>query len=217
MASPLILGTLLAVIGLVVGAGLASLSRWLPQKAFTLKSRRTAAFALACAMIGALASAWASANGLGVLAAAMTAVLGWQLLLIAVVDAENFWLPDILTVPLGLTGILASILLPYPLGQGWMLALMSGVAGFAVLWLVSFAYRKVRGHSGLGGGDPILFGMGAIWVGVFDLVAVTFIAAISGLLIALMLKLVGRKIGMKSKLPFGTYLAIGFAACWLLI
>lgn len=197
--------------------GLAWISRWLPQKRFVLQSRRTLAFALASALVGALSCIWAMVTGQSASAAVLTAVLGWQLLLIAVVDAENFWLPDILTVPLGLTGLLASVLLPYPLGMGWTFALISGLAGFSILWLVSLFYRKMRGHSGLGGGDPILFGMGAVWVGAFDLLAVTLIAAATALLMALVLKLFGRKIGLKTRLPFGTYLAIGFAVCWLMI
>lgn len=216
MAPPL-LAILLAVVGLWVGMGLAWISRWLPQKRFVLQSRRTLAFALASALVGALSCIWAMVTGQSASAAVLTAVLGWQLLLIAVVDAENFWLPDILTVPLGLTGLLASVLLPYPLGMGWTFALISGLAGFSILWLVSLFYRKMRGHSGLGGGDPILFGMGAVWVGAFDLLAVTLIAAATALLMALVLKLFGRKIGLKTRLPFGTYLAIGFAVCWLMI
>jgi ribose/xylose/arabinose/galactoside ABC-type transport system permease subunit len=40
-----------------------------------------------------------------------TAVLGWQLLLIALVDGEHFWLPDALTWPLAGSGVLAAGLL----------------------------------------------------------------------------------------------------------
>ena len=44
-------------------------------------------------------------------AAVAGALLGWQLLLIAVVDAEHFWLPDILTLPLIGTGLVVSAVL----------------------------------------------------------------------------------------------------------
>ena len=61
----------------------------------------------ACALLGV----WAALSQPSLAAAVLTAVLGWQLLLIAVIDGENFWLPDPLTLPLLATGLLAAILL----------------------------------------------------------------------------------------------------------
>ena len=53
---------------------------------------------------------WAGFSGSSWLMVAATAVLGWQLLLIAIIDAENFWLPDVLTWPLAATGLIAAAL-----------------------------------------------------------------------------------------------------------
>ncbi|NAV64527.1 prepilin peptidase, partial [Salmonella sp. zj-f54] len=77
-----------------------------------------------------------------------TAVLGWQLLLIAIVDGENFWLPDILTLPLIATGLVVAM------GAGWDVALthlIGAAAGFGGLWLVGWLYQAVRKRQGLGG------------------------------------------------------------------
>lgn len=208
----------LGLLGLPAGWAAAFISHHLPELKLGPRPRRYLVMPVAGALIGCLASVWAQWQGLAApWTAAFTALLGWQLLLLAVVDAENFWLPDILTVPLGLTGLIAAIVLPYPLGQGWGMALLSALFGFGALWLLAFAYEKLRGRSGLGGGDPILFGMGAAWVGALDLAVVLLVASVSGLAVVLALKLSGRDLAMHSKIPFGTYLAIGFAVAWLMV
>ena len=102
---------------------------------------------LACGGVGL----WAALQFDGP-AAVVTAALGWSLLLIAIVDAEHFWLPDILTLPLLVGGILAAGLMS-PLT---LVDRVGGVvAGFASLWLVGFVYQRLRHRPGLGGGDPI--------------------------------------------------------------
>lgn len=218
MSTELVTGIALTLSGLVAGWLAAFASHRLPPLELDSNPRRYLVMPVAGAFIGMASAVWAQWQGLpSPWAAVFTALLGWQLLMIAVVDAENFWLPDILTVPLGVTGIIAAIVMPYPLGQGWVTALLSGLFGFTTLWLLAFLYRKLRGRSGLGGGDPILFGMGATWVGALDLSIVLLIASLSGLAVVIGLKLAGRNLDMHSKMPFGTYLAIGFAVAWLMV
>lgn len=218
MAPEMATAIALGLIGLITGWLAALVSHRLPPLTLGPRPLRYRVMPVAGAIIGIVSALWSQWQGLAPpWSALFTALLGWQLLLIAVVDAENFWLPDILTVPLGLTGIIAAIVLPYPLGQGWMMAVLSALFGFSALWLLAFLYRKLRGRSGLGGGDPILFGMGAAWVGALDLAIVLLVASLSGLFVVLGLKLAGRNLDMHSKIPFGTYLAIGFAVAWLLV
>ncbi|MEG1451847.1 prepilin peptidase [Brevundimonas sp.] len=218
MSFELVTGIALTLSGLAAGWLTAFASHRLPPLELGPKPRRYLVMPVACAFIGMASAVWAQGQGLpSPWTAVFTALLGWQLLLIAVVDAENFWLPDVVTVPLGITGIIAAIVLPYPLGQGWMMALLSALFGFSALWLLAFLYRKLRGRSGLGGGDPILLGMGAAWVGALDLAIVLLVASLSGLAVVIGLKLAGRNLDMHSKMPFGTYLAIGFAVAWLMV
>lgn len=179
------------------------------------KGRRRLWLPLGAAAIGAGSVVWSAAVSAPAVVMAATAVFGWLLLLIAFVDAENLWLPDLLTVPLGLLGLLASVMLPSPFGIGWMASLAAAVFAFVTLWLMAFVYRKVRGHDGLGGGDPFLFGAGAAWVGFADLMPVLLVASAAGLGVAWMMKLRGADIGARSKLPYGTYLALGFVMMWL--
>ena len=59
--------------------------------------------------------------------------------------------------------------------------------------------------------------MGAAWVGAMDLSIVLLVASLSGLAVVIGLKLAGRNLDMHSKIPFGTYLAIGFVVAWLVV
>ena len=140
------------------------------------------------------------------------ALFAWQLLLLAVIDAEHFWLPDVLTLPLVGTGLLAAALIePHLLGD----RAIGAVVGFVSLWLVAWAYRRMRGREGLGGGDPRLFaGIGA-WVGWAALPTVLVWACLAGLSLALVGAARDRKLDMVQRLPFGTFLAIGAWLAWL--
>src|SRR5690606_37706726 len=127
----------LTLSGLAAGWLAAYVSHHLPPLKLDPRPRRYLVMPVAGAVIGMVSAVWAQWQGFSApWAAVFTALLGWQLLVLAVVDAENFWLPDVLTVPLGISGIIAAIVLPYPLGQMWMMALLSALFGFSALWLL---------------------------------------------------------------------------------
>ena len=156
---------------------------------------------------------WAALAQPALLDAALTALLGWQLLLIAVIDAEHFRLPDSLTLPLLATGGLAAIVLDQttPLD-----AVIGAAVGFAGLWLLALAYRRLRGRDGLGDGDPILLAAGGAWVGWIGLPSVLLWASAAGLSFVAARMLLGRKVSAVDRLPFGPCLAAGVWLTWLL-
>lgn len=163
--------------------------------------------------IGCLAlAAWAAVLHPAPLAAVLTALLGWQLLLIAVVDAEHFWLPDELTLPLLALGLAASALLDGP--TLWN-SLIGAAAGFASLWSLAWAYRKLRGREGLGGGDPRLSAAIGAWVGWAGLPSVFLWAAAAGLSVVLATQLGRQRLTGSSRLPFGVFLAVGGWFTWV--
>ena len=171
--------------------------------------RRYPLMELAAAAIGV----WAALAQASPLAAALTAVLGWQLLLIAVVDAEHFRLPDRLTLPLLITGLVAAVLLDHtaPLD-----AVLGAAVGFAGLWLLALAYRRLRGREGLGDGDPILLAAGGTWVGWLGLPTVLLWASAAGLSFVAARVLTGGRVSPTDRLPFGPCLAAGIWLTWLL-
>ncbi|WP_396593384.1 prepilin peptidase [Brevundimonas sp. R86498] len=141
-----------------------------------------------------------------------TAVLGWQLLLIALIDGENFWLPDELTLPLIATGLIGAAVLV----RGWPVPQLIGAGvGFGLLWGLAALYRRVRGRDGLGGGDPILFAGAGAWVGWAGLPSVLLWACAAGLSVVLTLRITRGRVAMSDRLPFGTFLALGIWLTWL--
>ncbi len=144
--------------------------------------------------------------------ALVTAALGWTLLLIAVIDAEHFWLPEILTLPLAAAGLIVSATHGFAALRD---ALIGGAAGFLVLAIIGYAYRRLRGREGLGGGDLRLLGAAGAWVGWIGLPSVLLYAALLGLCLALAARLRGGPISGTTPLPFGTFLAVGLWITWL--
>ena len=175
-------------------------------------SRRYPLIELAAAGIGVWAGLWAIGEEASLFMALATAVLGWQLLLIAIVDGENFWLPDILTLPLIATGLVVAM------GAGWDVALthlIGAAAGFGGLWLVGWLYQAVRKRQGLGGGDPFLFAGAGAWVGWIGLPSVLLWACAVGLSLVFGLLVVRRSVSATDRLPFGVFLAVGIWLTWL--
>lgn len=156
---------------------------------------------LAAAAIGAMSGLIADP-----VHAVAAAVLGWSALTLAILDWEHFWLPDRLTIPLGVAGVAASRL---PGGPGLADSLIGGLAGFLALAAIAAAYRRATGRVGLGGGDAKLLGALGAWLGWRDLPYVLLLAALFGLAFAA----VGRRpVQRTTAIPFGPWLA---AAGWL--
>jgi leader peptidase (prepilin peptidase) / N-methyltransferase len=140
------------------------------------------------------------------------ASFGWILLLLGALDLTAFWLPNPLTAALAATGLGMGLagLMP-PIEE----RLIGGVAGFATLWVVAAAYRRLRGREGLGGGDPKLFGGIGLWLGWQALPLVLLAACLIGLSAVLGLRAGGHKLRGTDRLPLGTMLAVAAWAMWL--
>ena len=198
--------------GFLAGPVLALVSVRLPKAGSETTLRRNlryTGFAAAAAALGG----WAALSQNTVSATLLTAVLGWGLLLVAVVDAEHHWLPDELTLPVGAAGLGASLL---PGGTGLLNAGIGAAAGFAVLWVLAFAYRRVRGRDGLGGGDPFLLAAGGAWVGWMGLPSVLLWAVAAGLCLVLTRAAMSKPVTAPDRLAFGVCLAIGIWMTWIL-
>lgn len=162
---------------------------------------------------GAILGLWSTLGQTSVAAAILTALFAWQLLLIAVVDAEHFWLPDRLTFPLAATGLIAAAALDE---RRLVDSIIGAAVGFAALWLLARAYRRLRGREGLGGGDPFLFGAIGAWVGWAGLPSALLWAGLAGLSVVAGRAAAGRPLSGADRLPFGVFLAIGGWLTWML-
>lgn len=155
----------------------------------------------AAALIGAAAFAWAA----GPVAAAGWCLLGWILLLLAVLDARHFWLPDALTLPLAFLGLTLG---PYATGMSMADSWIGAALGYGLLMAISLGYRRLRGRDGLGLGDAKLLGAIGAWTGWQALPLILLFASTGGLLWALMLALRGRNVDRHMRLPLGTFLCL---------
>jgi leader peptidase (prepilin peptidase)/N-methyltransferase len=163
---------------------------------------------LAAGMIGLVA---ALAHPLPL--ALVTALLGWWLLLIAVLDLRHHWLPDRLTLPLVPLGLAAA-------WAGWGPPLPERIAGAAIGWAallaIALVYRALRDREGLGGGDPKLLAALGAWVGAWHLPAVLIGAGLLGLAAVAAMRLRGQAVSATSRLPLGTLMALAAWPLWLI-
>ena len=131
----------------------------------------------------------------------LTLVLG----AIAIIDLRQFRIPDALSLPLALCGMLVAWLLPI---LPWQNHLIGAVAGFALFAVIGEVYFRHTGTEGLGLGDAKLFGAAGAWLGWQALPSVLLIAAVGGLVFALLR-------GRHLRVAFGPWLALGLWLVWL--
>lgn len=160
--------------------------------------------------LAALAIALASGLLLPPGLAWLGAALGWTLLALAVIDLRHFLLPDVLTLPLLAAGLLVSALLePFALGD----RLLGAAIAAAALWSIAALFRRSTGREGLGMGDVKLFAAAGAWVGWQGLPTVLLLAAVAGLVYAVLAGRLGDRRGRP--VPFGPFLGLGLWLTWL--
>lgn len=140
------------------------------------------------------------------------AIFGWILLTLALIDLRYFILPDWLTTLLALVGIASAAVLSIPSLPDRMIGM---IAGYGALAIIRLGYRYLRGQEGLGGGDPKLLGAIGAWVGWQPLPTILLIAAMTGLAVAIAMKILDRPIAATTRLPLGTLMAISAWPVWM--
>jgi leader peptidase (prepilin peptidase)/N-methyltransferase len=144
--------------------------------------------------------------------AGVTAIFGWWLFLLAALDVEHEWLPDRLTWPLLAAGLAAAW---GGFGSPLTGRLIGAAAGFASLFLIGEAYRRLRGREGLGGGDPKLFAAIGAWLGWTQLPFVLVGAGLIGLGVVLLKRLRGGQVAAADRLPLGALMALAAWPIWI--
>ncbi|HZB87881.1 MAG TPA: prepilin peptidase [Terracidiphilus sp.] len=161
----------------------------------------------------------------------VSAILFWFLVALAVLDAENLWLPNFLTYPgilLGLVFAIANQELLWPLDthnlgpriftgrlivtvlDGLIAALVAAALILAIRWL----YWLIRRREGLGLGDAKLMALLAAWLGLPGALLAFVLGVVLGAIVALVLLARAQRnhseeSAAQIKLPLGTFLCIG--------
>jgi leader peptidase (prepilin peptidase)/N-methyltransferase len=139
-------------------------------------------------------------------------LLGWTLLTLSWIDWRWMRLPDVLTLPLLLVGLLNTLAIQ---PEAMTEHAAGAAAGYLALRGVAWCYRRVRGREGIGAGDAKLLGAAGAWLGLAWLPYVVLLAALLGLGAATCLALIGRSMRADTALPFGPCLALAFWLLWL--
>ena len=154
----------------------------------------------------------------------------WLLVALAVLDAENLWLPDRLTLPgifLGFAHAVTrgSLIASMAFGGGFdqwkhQIALsvfywfFGAVACAGAVLVIRWVYIMFRGHEGIGMGDVKLMAMLGGWLGIKSAVLSFAIAVAIGLLAALIVfarpsARANKKQWGLMKLPLGAFICAG--------
>ena len=134
------------------------------------------------------------------------ALLILALVYLAYIDLRTFRLPDAITLPLILSGLLFNGLSQERL-VFFQDSVIGAILGYISLWPLNFIYRQTKKQNGIGMGDAKLLGALGAWLGWLALPGILLIASLTGL-IGGFIWLQWNKQNHRSAFPFGPFLAI---------
>jgi leader peptidase (prepilin peptidase)/N-methyltransferase len=118
-------------------------------------------------------------------------------------DLETQRLPNVITLPGIVVGVVQSVWLPPGIAD----SLIGAVLGGAILWAIRWAWFRATGVEAMGLGDVKMLAMIGAFLGWRQVWVVLFLASIAGALVGLFLA-AGRGRSLQMRLPFGTFLAL---------
>lgn len=132
-------------------------------------------------------------------------IFSWGLLILSIIDIKTFYLPDAMTLGLLWLGLLYSVIAhTIPPSD----AILGAATGYVSLWSIATAYRKLRGHDGMGHGDFKLLAMLGAWLGMNNILNILLIASLGGTLVGCFL-IITKHSSFEQRIPFGPFLALG--------
>jgi leader peptidase (prepilin peptidase)/N-methyltransferase len=143
----------------------------------------------------------------------------WLLVALALLDAENLWLPDWITLPGTALGfVLTVVFANFEFGRGPKIAalycFLGILAAAGLILLIRWLYWLIRRREGIGLGDAKLMALLAAWLGLPQALLAFGLGVVLGALAAVVLLVVPSarresETWALSKLPLGTFLCIG--------
>lgn len=133
------------------------------------------------------------------------------LVTVSFIDLDHMILPDKMTLPGILIGLVGAALNPE---RAFLDAILGVLFGAGFLWAIAYLYYAFRNRAGMGGGDIKLLGWIGAVLGWKAIPVVILLSSVLGSLVG-MAQAVRTKGGMQQPIPFGPYLA-GAALLYLL-
>jgi len=138
---------------------------------------------------------------------AVRIAFGCAMVVLFAIDLEHQILPNAITLPGILVGLVASLWLP----PGLRSALVGVLVGGGSLWLLFEIWKWLRGVEALGMGDVKMLAMVGAFLGWEQVIVTLVLSSVAGSLVGLGLIASGRG-SLGSKLPYGTFIALGALA-----
>jgi leader peptidase (prepilin peptidase)/N-methyltransferase len=156
----------------------------------------------------------------------------WALVTAGMIDLETFLLPDVISFPGIVIGVLVN---GFVLNRGFIDPIVGAAGSYIVIYGVFvYGYKKLTGKQGMGEGDPKFLAMIGAFFGVEGAVFALFAGAVQGLIVGSVLVVYRRRTGVapeapllddeldedgqeldedprfrKARVPFGPFLALG--------
>ena len=142
-------------------------------------------------------------------ATAVTLVAASLFIVLSGIDLRLYILPDRLTIPAAVLSLPAAV---YGLELSFWSALIGGLAGGLVFWLMAVYYHWRTGREGLGLGDAkLMLSLGCL-TGLERISLLVVLASVAALAVFIAVRLVRGKKAQGMRLAFGPYLC---GVCWV--
>lgn len=162
------------------------------------------------------------------------AVFGALLMVLTITDWQTRLLPDRVTFPGMILGLLFSQVVPVGDGTGAFIARLCGIAGIpwragslldsllgalvggGLLYALAEVYFRLRHKEGMGLGDVKMMAMAGFFLGLKLVLFTIWIASVAGALLGGSFILLSRKNWRAFEIPFGTFLGVAalFVVIW---
>jgi leader peptidase (prepilin peptidase)/N-methyltransferase len=136
------------------------------------------------------------------------------LIVISFIDLDVRIVPDVISLPGIVAGLLFSVVARYGINDPFELipsplsALVGALAGGGFLLALAWAYEAFTGVEGMGGGDIKLLAMIGAFLGWTSIPFTLFFASLTGSVIGLGF-MIGKGVGRRFALPFAPFLCLG--------
>ena len=137
-------------------------------------------------------------------------ILSIFFLIIYFIDLKHFIIPNELTYPLIFLGFGKTFLTNqnYFIFPDYLNSIIGGVAGYTIIWLIIFLYKKLKNIEGMGLGDAKLLAAMGFWFGWICLPFILFFSSLIAL-ITNVPSLLNKTKDLQTKIPFGPYIILG--------
>ncbi len=131
-------------------------------------------------------------------------VLLWSLIVLAFIDLNTYLLPDCITIPLVIIGLIGN---SYSMFVPFREAMLGAILSYLLFDVLARIFYKIRKIEVLGRGDFKLIAVLGAWFGFGMIPGIILLASVTGLVVGFVY-IVAAKQPLTSRIPFGPFLGL---------